>query len=75
MKTLTDSDHGDDQTNDDKLALIEELRCLDMKEERLTRENSRMIVPQQELIDKKRRSVETLQESLTRMPHPDQSVQ
>ena len=34
IKTLTDSEHEDEQASDDELALIEELSCLDMKEER-----------------------------------------
>ena len=72
IKTLTDSEHEDEQASDDELALIEELRSLDMKEERLKREKNDRIVRLQELIEKKRRSVETLEESLTRMPHPDQ---
>ena len=69
---LTDSEHEDQQASDDELPLTEELRCLDMKEERLKREKNDRIVRLQELIEKKGRSVETLEESLTRMPHPDQ---
>ena len=38
IKTLTDSEHEDEQASDDELALIEELSCLDTKEERLKRE-------------------------------------
>ena len=72
IKTLTDSEHEDEQASDDELALIEELHCLDMKKERLKREKNDRLVRLQELIEKKRRSVETLEESLTRMPHPDE---
>ena len=64
-----DSEHEDEQASDDELALIEELCYLDMKEERLKREKNDKI---QELIEKKRRSVKTLEESLIRMQHPDQ---
>ena len=38
IKTLMDSEHEDEQASDDELALIEELCCLDLKEERLKRE-------------------------------------
>ena len=40
IKTLTDSEREDDQASDDELALIEKLRCLDMKEEGLKREKN-----------------------------------
>ena len=59
IKTLMDSEHEDEQASDDELALMEELCCLDLKEERLKRENNDKIVQLQELIEKKRRSVET----------------
>ena len=49
----TSSGHRHPPTSDDELALIEELRCLDMKEERLKREKNDRIVWLQELIEKK----------------------
>ena len=60
LSRLMDSEHEDEQaSDDDELALIEELCCLDLKEERLKREKNDKIVQLQELIEKKRRSVET----------------
>ena len=58
-RLLMDSEHEDEQASDDELALIEELCCLDLEEERLRREKNDKIVQLQELIEKKRRSVET----------------
>ena len=52
IKTLKDSGHEDDQANNDALALIEELCCLDVKEERLKGEKNEGIVCLQELIER-----------------------
>ena len=52
--------------------MTEELCCLGMKEGRLKRERNDRILRLEKLIEKKRRTVETLEESLRRMPHPDQ---